>query len=253
MLTQVIWWTGNLLLIVLLVRSVSGRFFSKYPIFYFYLSWALLDSFLSFYLYVVYPSGYERYYWSAEFLSVALGYCIIWEIYRQVLADYPGAARMAQSLLLLMFIALLTKVLVVVLAGRGSSLAGIPAVLERNLRTVQAILLVCIVGLLLYYAIPVGRNLQGMISGYGLFVGASLANLTLGSRLGDQFQPWWQYLQPAAYLLSLLIWTGTLWMYVPNPKPKATIELEQDYRVVSAQVERAINQARSYLVRAVRP
>lgn len=253
MLTQVIWWTCNLLLVLLLVRSISRRLFWKYPIFYFYLSWVLLDSFLSFYLYLVRPSAYESYYWSAEFLSVALGYCIIWEIYRQVLLDYPGVARMAKSVLLVVFIVVVAKVLTRTLGGYDWSPAAIPAMLERNLRTIQAMLLAGLVGLLIYYAIPVGRNVKGMISGYGLFVGASVANLTLGIRLGEQFQPWWQYLQPIAYILALLIWTATLWSYAPNPKPEAEVELEHDYQLVSGQIDRAINQARSYLLRAVRP
>lgn len=253
MLSQILWWGSNLLISLLLVRAVIGRYFTKYPVFYSYLSWVLFDSLVSFYLYVAHPSAYGTYYWSAEFLSVALGYCVIWEIYAQALAQYPGVARLGRIVLLAVFIIVVGQTLAGSLSAHALLPSQIPAVLERNLRAAQAMLLVAIVALLIYYAIPVGQNLSGMILGYGLFIGASVVSLTLRSYLGKAFQPWWQYFQPTAYFATLLIWCGTLWSYKPNPRPKMEIELEPDYERLSAQTARAIAWARSYLLRSVRP
>lgn len=253
MLTQVVGWTGNALLTVLVVRSLSGRLFTKYPVFYLYLSWVFLVSYVAFYFYVFRPDAYASFYWVTEFFSLALGYFVLWEICKQVLANSPRVSQMAQTLLLAVFVVVVANVVIATLSDPRLSSAQIPVVLERNLRAVQAMLLVTVVGLLVYYNIPMGRNIKGMISGYGLFVGASLAHLTLGSHLGERFQPWWQYLQPAAFDLALVIWTATLWSYAPNPKPTVAIELEEDYQEMSAQVERALSQARNYLLRGVRP
>lgn len=253
MLTQALWWTGNASLIVLLVRATSGKLFTKYPVFYFYISWVILDSFLSYYLYVAHPRAYESFYWYTQFLSVALGYCVIWEIYAQALAQYPGVARLGQILLLAVFIIVVGQTLAGSLSAHALLPSQIPAVLERNLRAAQAMLLVAIVALLIYYAIPVGQNLSGMILGYGLFIGASVVSLTLRSHLGKPFQPWWQYFQPTAYFATLLVWCGTLWSYKPNPRPTTEIELEPDYERLSAQTAKVIAWARSYLLRSVRP
>jgi len=253
MLSQVLWWTENALVFVLLVRALRGRFLSKYPVFYFYIGYVLLESLSSFYIYISYPSFYETFYWYTQFLSVALGCCIIWEIYTQALADFSGVARMARFLLAAIFLVATLKGLVDTLSGPILSPAEIPAVLERNLRTVQALLLVGIVGLLSYYAVPVGRNLKGMILGYGVFISASVISLALRSHLGKEFQTWWQYFQPMAYFLTLIIWSASLWSYAPSPRAKHEISLDQDYEVLVARTAKAIAQARSYLARTVQP
>lgn len=253
MVTQILWWAGNALLTLLLVRSVLGRFFTKYLVFYFYLSYVLLESLLSFYVYVFNPGAYQGFYWNTQFLSVALGYCVIWEIYTQALAEYAGVARMARCLLSVIFVVVLAKVLVNTVSGSAWSLAETTAQLERNLRSIQAFLLVGILGLLVYYAIPVGRNLRGMILGYGLFIGTRMINLTVQSYLLEEFHLWSEYVQPMAYFVTLLIWCVTFWSYHPNPEPKTEIKLERDCELFAAQTAKAIGRARSYLVRTVRP
>lgn len=252
LLTQIIWWTSNALMALLLFRSVRGGFFRKYPAFYVYLSWVLADTLFAFYIYMFHPGAYRVYYWYAEFVSVALGYCVIWEIYNQALADYPGAGRLARTVVSIVFVAVLGKVLAHMLDSSIWSLAETTAVLERNLRLVQAVLLVAIVGVVAYYAIPLGRNLKGMVLGYGFFIGTSVIYLTLRSYIGRDFQVWWQYLLPASYVTSLAIWVAYLWTYQPNPRPKTEIRIERDYELLAAQTARAVARARSTLVRVVR-
>ncbi|MDA2912760.1 hypothetical protein MYX77_02155 [Acidobacteriia bacterium AH_259_A11_L15] len=250
MLTQGLWWAGNLLILLLFVRALSGKFLSRYPVFYFYLGYVLLESVSSFYIYTFHPSFYESFYWYTQFLGVALEYCVIWEIYSQSLIDFPGVTRMARALLTVIFIAAMLKALMDTTTNPVWSPAEIPAVLERNLRTVQALLLVGIVGLLAYYAIPVGRNLKGMVLGYGVAISASVISLTLRSHFGKEFQLWWQYFHPMAYFLTYIVWCISLWSYQPNPRPRNEIALEHDYEVLAAGTARAIAQARSYLAKA---
>ncbi len=237
----------------MLLRALQGKIFTRYPIFYFYLSYVLLESLLRFYVYLSHPGFYSRFYWGTQFVSVAVGYAVIWEIYRQALRRYPGTARMAKGVLLTVFALVVSKVFVNSLTGPVWSPAKSTAELERNLRTVQGILLLAVVALLAYYAIPVGRNLKGMIVGYGFFIGTSLIHLTLRSHLGDAFQVWWQYLQPAAYALSLLIWCAALWSYQPNPQPQRAAGIEEDYELLAAETRRMLAQVRAYLARGVRP
>jgi hypothetical protein len=178
------------------------------------------------------PWAYESYYWSAQVFSIALGYGVIWEIYTQVLADYPGVARLARSVLLTILVMLFSRVLAQALIGQVGSPAAVAGILERDLRTVQGLLLLTLVVLAAYYAIPVGRNLKGMIVGYGLFVSVSIASLALGAALGRIFESWWQHLQPASYDGALLIWCVALWSYQPNPRPEVERRIEHDYDIL---------------------
>ena len=253
MFAQLLWWTPNALEGLLLIQVMRGGFFRRYPIFYSYLSYVFLESNLRLFIYIARPGFYPKFYWYTQFLSVALGYGVIWEIFRQALSQYPGAARMARNALSAIFVVVVSKTFLNALTDPVWSPARTTAELERNLRTVQAMLLLTIVGLLAYYAIPTGRNLKGMILGYGFFIGASIVNLTLISHLGDQFQPWWQYLPAMTYSVTLLIWCFTLWSYQANPQPESEVGIDRDYELLAARTNRLLMQMRALLVRAIRP
>ncbi len=124
---------------------------------------------------------------------------------------------------------------------------------ERDLRIVQLALLIGLVGLFASYAIPLGRNLKGIIYGYGLFIATSVAHLTLRDYLGDSFQRAWQYIQPICYLVVLVMWCATLWSYAPIPQPTNEPRLEADYESLLATTKSKVQSARSYLLRAMRP
>ncbi len=253
MLTQIIWWAGNGLEALLLLRAVQGGLFKSYPIFYSYLSYVLLQSLLRSYVYVFSPALYPKVYLYTQLVGVAVGYTVIWEIYSQALARYPGVKRLARNVLVVVFLAVATKAFVSAMSRPSPSPVETTAEFERNLRTVQGILLVAIVSLLVYYAIPSGRNLKGMILGYGFFISTSVINLSLRSHLGDRFQFWWRYLQPAAYLTALLIWCLALWSYQPNLQPHSQVEIERDYKFISARTARLLAHLRDHLLRVGRP
>ena len=252
MFTQLLWWFPNALEGLLLIQAIKGGFFRRYPIFYSYLSYVFLESNLRLCIYMFKPGFYPKFYWYTQFLSVFLGYGVIWEIFRQALSQYPGAARMARNVLSAIFVAVVSKIFLNALTGPVWSPARTTAELERNLRTVQAILLFTIVGLLAYYAIPAGRNLKGMILGYGFFIGARIVNLTVRSHLGDQSQLWWQYVPATTYSATLLIWCSTLWSYQANPQPESEVDVERDYELLAARTTRLLVRMRALLVRAMR-
>ncbi len=253
MLTQVLWWGGNALIGLLLLRSLTEKFFSKYLVFYVYLTYVLLESLLRFYIYAFHPLAYRSFWWHTQLIGVTLGYGVIWEIYRQTLASYAGAVRMARMLLSTVFIGVVIKVLASSLSSPVWSGPATTADLERNLRAAQAILLVGIVGLLAHYRIPIGTNLRTLILGYGFFIGASVISLTLRTYLGEKFQLSWQYLQQTIYDVTVSIWCAGLWLYAPNPAPKDELMVERDYELLAAQTTKLLGQVRAYLMRTVRP
>lgn len=253
LLTQSAWWITNALEGLLLFRALRGGFFWKYAVFCLYVSYVLSESLLRFYFYVFRPELYSTVYWTSQFVSVTVGYGVIWEIFRQALANYPGAARVARTCLLTILILVVSKVLLNALSGPVFSPANTYADLERYLRVVQAALLLTIVGLLAYYAIPIGRNVKGMILGYGFFLGMTVMHLALRSYLGVVFQPVWQHLGWVSYSVALVIWCSTLWSYHPSPQPSPEVELERDQERLALRTAKLLTQARANLVRVIRP
>ncbi len=253
MLTQAIWWATTALEAVLLGRAARHKFIGAYPIFYAYLAYVLIESLSRFYVYVRHPAFYPSFYWYTQLGSVLLGYGIVWEICRQALKTYPGAFRMARNAFVFIFAVVVSRILANSLSGDGWSLSQTTAELERDFRTVQAFLILSLVGLLAHYRIQIGRNLWGMMLGYGVFIGVRILNLTFRAFFGEEAQWLWQYFPAVAYLVALLIWCASLWSYHPNPEPKAEARIEEDYQALVRSTRQRFRQVRAHIARTVRP
>ena len=247
MFTQILWWIGNATEAFILARSIKGKLYEKYPSFYFYLSTVLLIDLLRFAAYTFRPNLHRLLYWYTEYLVAIVGYVVILEIYKHALKSSPGAARIARIFLLGVLGTVILKVMGNALSGPAWSPAATSAELERNLRTVQLLLLFGIVALLAYYRIPISRNLKGITSGYGFYVFACVMCLAFGSLPDYALRPAWRLVQPIAFLAALFIWGGTLWSYQPSPEPETKSDIERDYKFLSEQTTRILSRARSYL------
>jgi len=102
------------------------------------------------------------------------------------------------------------------------------------------------------YSIPFGRNLKGVLLGYGLFVGESAIWLTFASSGGNRFRDIWFYLHPASYFVVLGVWAMHLWSYAPNPEPKRAVHLEEQYQRIAVATSRRLREGRGYLAKVVR-
>lgn len=253
MFALTVWVLGLALEGLLLLRALRAGFIRKFALFYFYLACVLFQSLFLFVVYFASPRYYARSYWSAELLGVALGCGVVWEIYRQALGYFPGAARVASNVLLLILLTVFSKIIVDTSNGTLWWPTGAVVELERNLRAVQATVLIALVIVLMFYRVPLGRNLWGMMLGYGLFIGTSVIILALRILLGDWFQTTWQYLQPLSYLAVLCIWCTTLWSCETTPMPTPKPRIEEDYQLLAAATRKGLFQTRAFLGRAMRP
>src|SRR5215467_3466348 len=253
MLAQVIWWSGIATEAVILARALSGRLLKQYPAFYAYLLFVCIQSLLRFSIYHEQPQLYPKAFWITEWLGVLAGCAVVFEIYRVGLHAYPGTARLARNLLAFVFLLALVKATVE--TGNNPLWWSTASTLdlELALRVVQALALLALVVLFLFYAIPFGRNLRGILLGYGLFLGESVVWLSFAPRSGENFRAFWSPVHAGSYFVVLLIWAGHLWSYVPNPEPKASVRLEEQYQRMATSTNRRLQEARGYLARAVRP
>ncbi len=134
MFTQLLWWAGNAAEVLLLVRSVQGKFYRKYPTFYFYLGSVLLVTLLRFAVFTFRPGSYPALYWHTQYFAATIGYAVILEIYSQAFKKYRGAVRVANGLLLCILAAVILKIIAGAVSGSGWSPGETMAALDRDLR-----------------------------------------------------------------------------------------------------------------------
>jgi hypothetical protein len=253
MLTMAIWCVGTSLEVVLLFRGLQTKLFRSFPIFYSYILFVFVEELLRFSAYRFYPDRYAQVYWVTQFLSLFIGSMVIFEIYRVGLRRFPGTARMARYLLMIVFGAVFAKELGTSSTDLFSWLARTSVDLEGNLRIVQGVAIATLLSLFLLYAIPFGRNLKGILAGYGLFVGMSILQFTLWHYSVGDLRSLWPYAQPLAYLVVLGLWGRALWSAHPAPLTEQPVELERDYQMLAASTRVQLERALSRLRWAARP
>jgi hypothetical protein len=253
MLSLALWLVGPLLESVLLARAFQIGSIKRYKVFYWYVVWVLVRDLSLIPIYHFLPQYYAGVYWYSQFCSVLIGCGIAWEVYKLTLARFPGAARMARNVLAFIFILSASRILANAWGDPNWRPAKTAFDAERDLRIVQITVLLGLVALLRYYAVPAGRNLNGIIAGYATFLAASVSHLSVIGSLGHVFPRAWQDLQPVAYIGVLLIWCYGLWHYAPAPESDADTGLETDYQALLAGTRRRLGAAGSYLGRSARP
>ena len=246
MLSQLIWWSSIALEIALLVGGLRSRLANRFPVFYGYVGFVVLQDLVSFFAFEWSPGVYKGIYWVTEFAGLAIGSLVVFEICKVSLAAYPGTARMARNALAIVFLAAVAKGFPTSAGWQPTSTA---LEMERALRTVQAAAILALVALFLVYSIPFGRNLRGIMLGYGLFIGERVICLTFVSQQNHDF---WFYAYSASYIAALGLWLGHLWSYQPSPQPNIRVQLEKDYQRIAAATRRRLQETSAYLRRAVR-
>src|ERR1700722_6979987 len=234
----IIWCVSISLESLVLFRSIRSRLTLKYPFFYASIIGTLILNALLLYFYLRQPDLYRTWYWPSEFLTLVLACAIILEIFRHVLSPYPGAERLARITGIVAFAVILCSSGVYPLLAKLGTVSGTLTDLERNLRSVQAVFLVAILALISYYRIPIGRNMKGMMGGYGLSIGTSLIGWAAYSRAGAEFRG------------PLGIWAVALWSYAPNPAEASGTRLDRDYERLVHGTRTALGTLRGYLGKA---
>ncbi len=244
MLSLLLWLAGLLLELLLLVRSVQTKTLSKYIYFYAYVFCVFA---VSAGLYIgrsASPAFYEAWYWPTQFATLMMGCGVVLEIVRQALPAYPGAERIARLASWAVFAVTFCYVEWHVASRTEWSTAAATVELERDLRVIEALVLATVLAIVFYYRIELGKNVTGMIVGFGAYVGVSLMTLALRSFVGPRFNAGWSYLQTTSYFFALILWTFALWTDSPNPKPPYAA---QRYEVLVRGTRERLDSLRSQL------
>jgi hypothetical protein len=253
MLSVLIWWACILLESLILLRGWRERTLAKYPFFYLYMASLFLSDGPLYVVYRLNPAIYPQWNWAAGFLNIVLGCGILLEVFRHVLAPYPGAEKLARTAGLAIFGVVFCSATIYLLMSPGTfGSRMVHTHLERNFLGIQALFLGSLVAVIRYYGISMGKNLRGMVLGYGLCVGTTLMSLAIRYH-SRSFTDAWIVIQPASYLLSILIWAVALWRYEPNLVTDSTVRLRPDYDSFVSSTRDAMGTLRSSLSKVGRP
>lgn len=253
MLTSIIWVAGIVLEALLLYRGVRAKLVSRYLNFYVYvLSLFLGDGFFYFAPLLHYHVA-NKWSWYSGFATLFLGVGIVLEIFRHVLAPYPGAEKVARLTSYSFLAGVMVFMIVYPMVAPSDSAAQVLFYrLQRDFLTVQALLLIVIIRVMVYYVIPAGRNLKGMMLGYGQMVAVTMCGLALRAARGLSFNATFSYVQSLSYLAALVIWLIALWSYLPDPVPTPRISGDEDYDGLAARTRDMVDVAGSHLVKVER-
>jgi len=250
---QAIFWVSFALESAILLRGLQAKLLGRFSLFYGYLAYVLLTSTAEYLTYNT-PALYKPVYWTCEFSSALIGCAIIFELYRQSLRPYPLLSSMANKVMLFIVALVVARILVGVSWTASEDDWQITLrLLERDLRITQAIFLSGLLLLVVYYSVSMGRNLKGLTVGYGLFIAASIAVLTLRATLGESFHDALSILQPASYDAVLCVWLASLWVKDPVAQSSHSTRLDQDYTQLVAATRKRLARTEEQLIRIIRP
>ena len=213
-----------ILLLILVRREISRQF----PIFFVYTIWHVLTGSVN--VFIVYSglpfAGY--YYYESYRIEVAgdaiLGFCILYELFRQLLRDYPVLKSTAKSLYrqtVLLFLALALALAWYAPAYSPGMLIPSLAVLQRSVRLLQCGLLAFLFVFAHSFGLSWKNRTFGIALGFGIAATISLVLAAIRVHLTAVLDP----TLPKG-IMELVNQTGdfsavSVWMaYVLAPEPK---------------------------------
>jgi hypothetical protein len=248
--SSLLWWGGTLLLAVALARMTWVHLLTRYPFFSVYLAAVFCRSPVLLSLRPVTSDGYRAGYWTTEFVCAMLAFGVTWEIYARTLAPYPGVRRMARTLMTILLGIMGAKALVELWGNPLHNLGSTVLEFERDLRVIQMLLLLGLLGLVAHYALPMGKNVLSILVGYGFYLGLRVVLLTVLTRSGLVYDSAVSLMLQVGWNLAVVIWCVGMWSYSGVPAPEQ--QLECDYERASERAMRAMVQLRTHLIQSWR-
>jgi hypothetical protein len=210
---------GWSLYLLLLWRCLKTEQWRSYPFFFGYVFYTFLRDVVLSALLLLQYGAYAKLYWLSFMGEALLWFVVTWEVLRQTFPRGLGPRRIAAGVLISVLFLL---ALVFYYSGPQPGAYFIADFVRKIALSVTVWLLV-VLALARYYGISVGRNIWGMAVGLLVVVSAHIANFA-AVEISPSFSPIWSLLVPLGSTFTLLIWTVTLWSYVPNPRPSVPSE-----------------------------
>ncbi|HKT68043.1 MAG TPA: hypothetical protein VJP83_01340 [Terriglobales bacterium] len=236
-ISYLIWVAGGLGNAIALWLMFRRRLLREFPFFFCYLSFHIVEGFISVFLYRHFGRDSWAYlyeWWAAQGIGIGLRFGVIWEIFSHMFRRYEGlrhagAIVFRSAAVLLVVVAVLAAV-----AGpahepdfaRNLALNG-GVVLERSLDVVQCGLLLLLFLFASYFALTWRNYVFGIALGFGVIASVELLAAALATQFRSVSDVVLNSLPRIAYAVATIIWVVYLAGSEP-PRPNLTALPQHD-------------------------
>jgi hypothetical protein len=248
-----IWYAAIALEALIFWRGVVTPLLRRFPLFYLYLGTILAIEAARFVCYQFAPAHYRGLYWNSEVLAITVSYGVLIEILRSSLQHHHGMARLVQKSLLVVWVLCSSFAATDLLHGGLASVPRAVQELGRDLRYVEAAMLVVLLWFFGRYRISLGRNVLGMLLGYSFYFSLNVVGLALMSSPVSEAAAAMRKLLPMAYVATLAIWGVSLWSLAPEPAQPSIEALNNEYEILARRTRLILTRTSTLLARAIRP
>lgn len=198
-------------------RKLSAR----YPFFYSYIVFQILDFAAQFAVYHLWPSQYYYEYLTGSVLSICLSFAVIYELFIQVFEPFDGLRDLGGVLFRWAAVILVLAAVLMAITSSGLPQVSLKAAIllgfERSVRVMQ-----CGIVLLMVLCAPcVGltrkHRIFGIATGFGIMAAVNLISAALVARIGVS-----QSTSTSISIAHMLAFCGAvgIWtMYLLRPEP----------------------------------
>jgi hypothetical protein len=216
MLSVVVAITSVVLPVVLLVKGVQGGLVSRLPFFYSYIAYALLDTLVALGFLLFLPQYHATVYWFGFLFWLIVEFAVLVEVSDHIFEPYPAVRSLGRLLFgLICSIFMVFYIVPALLLKEPSSQVMLELVKRTSLT--KAIIILVLFAATRIYRLPVGRGIAGILLGFSIFLGVSIANYELAGIYGQAvYAPILRVVYPLSWTLGALIWIVALWNFEPG-------------------------------------
>ncbi len=208
--------SSSVLEITILIRAIKGKYVSRFPFFYSYLTYVFLGSALIFFVVrPFWPRHYLGVFWFYFLVSLLAEFAVLVEISDHIFNPYPAIRSLGRWLTFAISALFLSFYILPALMEPRSSGPKIMELVKRSSVT-KAVIIILLLLVVHYFDLALTRNTSGMMAGLGIYLASNIVNFELGVRLGyARYSNAFAAIGPLSYTICLLAWTIALWHYGP--------------------------------------
>lgn len=205
-----LWAISWALLVLTCGATLKRRLVHEYPVFFAYAAFHVLRSAVLFAIHHgMGAADYFYAYWTAQAISIVLGFAVIYELYCRVFQNYDAIQQVGGMAFACAAVVLLGAALLTLASAPGADAPGIikgVVLLERSVRVMQCGLLLFLFVLASYFGLPWQNYLFGIALGFGVFASIELAAIAVRSQTGVIAARALSQVNAVAYSCGVMIW-----------------------------------------------
>lgn len=181
-------------------------------------------------------------YWISEVLLSGMYLCMIAEISRHFLSDYPSIRRPALRLLGVVGLALMSWTVFSAMRHVGHPVLLFMTGEQRLVLTITMVLLL-LMGIVAYYRLRLPPLYRLVLIGIGIYASLEVVadQIMLKYRLGPDSIC--DYTRRGAFLISVVVWTYAVWRWGTASVPQRELIPQSKYDDISPQLHERLHEA----------